>query len=148
MIILSEITDITEARKQINEMLKLIIEVDENLLGAMIVDEEGLPLTFFSKPESFEGEVGPEEEGELGGTIIEAYSKVSELISKERLNLGVLRRFLVEGDKGIAFLFPITGINGILLIYGTSKVKIGFVWTVLSEIEARLSNLAKVAFGI
>lgn len=145
---MSEVTDITSARKEINEILKMLVDLDENLLGVMIVDEEGLPLTFFSKPETFESDVGPEEEEALGGTIIDAFSKVSELISKEKLNLGELRRFLVEGDKGIAILYPIKAINGILLIYGRSNVKIGFIWTILREIEDRLSNLAQIAFGV
>jgi predicted regulator of Ras-like GTPase activity (Roadblock/LC7/MglB family) len=145
---LSEVTDITEARKRINEMLKFLVEIDENLLGVMIVDEEGLPLTFYTKTETFEIDVGPEEEEALGGTIIDAFNKVSELISENKLNLGNLKKFLVEGDKGIAFLYPISTINGLLLLYGTNKVRIGFVWTIVSEIEARLSELAKIAFAV
>ncbi len=145
---MSDVSDISEARKKIDEMLKLIIDLDDNLLGAMIVDEEGLPLTFFSKPETFDVDVGPEEEEALGGTIIDAYSKISELIGKERLNLGELKRSLIEGEKGVALLLPIKTIHGMLLVYGTSKVKIGFLWTVLSEIEGKLSTLARVAYGV
>ncbi len=148
VIFLSDVTDITEARKRINEMLKFLVEIDENLLGVMIVDEEGLPLTFYTKTEIFDIDVGPEEEEALGGTIIDAFNKVSELISENKLNLGNLKKFLVEGDKGIAFLYPISTINGLLLLYGTNKVRIGFVWTIISEIESRLSELAKVAFAV
>ena len=145
---MSEISDISEARKKIDDTLKLIVELDDNLLGAMIVDEEGLPLTFYSKPETFDLDVGPEEEEALGGTIIDAYTKLTELLGKDRLNLGELKRSLIEGEKGTAILLPLKPIKGMLLVYGTTNVKIGFVWTILNEIEGKLSALARVAYGV
>ena len=145
---MSSIEDITAARKEIEEILKNLVALDENLLGAMIVDEEGLPLTYYSKQEEGASDVGPEEEETLGGTIIDAFSKVSELIREDRLNLGELKRFMVEGSKGIAILYPIKSINGILLLYGKNNVKVGFIWTILGEIEEKLGNLAKIAYSV
>jgi len=144
---MSEVSELHEARRRINEILKKVVELDEELLGAIIVDEEGLPLTAYTRSEALDLDIGPSSEEALGGSIIDAYLKITELLGENRLNLGGLKRFILEGDKGVAILFPIKTINGLLLVYGTNKVKIGFIWTLLSELESKIASLASVAYG-
>lgn len=147
---MSDIMNVAEARKKLDEILKLLVESDENLLGAMIVDtDEGLPLTFVPKSEAFDVDVGPsgEEEEALGGTILHSFEQMQKLIAKDRLNLGNLRRVLIEGDKGIAILYPMIEAKAVLLLYGKKGIKVGFIYTILSEIVTELETLSKVALG-
>lgn len=146
----SKVSNVAEARKKLEETLKLIVESDENLLGAMIVDnEEGLPLVFVPKSEAFEIDVGPsgEEEEALGGTILDSFNQFQKLISPDRLNLGKLSRVLLEGDKGIAIIYPMEKANAVLLLYGKRGVKVGFIYTILSEIMEEMETLSKIALG-
>lgn len=147
---MSKVSNVAEARKKLEETLKLIVESDDNLLGAMIVDnEEGLPLVFVPKSEAFEIDVGPsgEEEEALGGTILDSFNQFQKLISPERLNLGKLKRVLLEGDKGIAIIYPMSKANAVLLLYGKKGIKVGFIYTILGEIIEEMETLSKIALG-
>ena len=139
---------VLEARKKLENILRLLVNSDDNLLGAMLVDiEEGLPLLFVPKSEAFDADVGPggEEEEALGGTILHSFDQIQNLISKDRLNLGDLRRVLIEGDKGIAILQPMKVARVVLLLYGKRGVKVGFVYTILSEIISEIEELSRIA---
>jgi len=141
---------VAEARKKLEDILRLIVESDDNLLGAMLVDmEEGLPLIFIPKSEAFGVDVGPsgEEEEALGGTILHSFDQIQRLISKDRLNLGDLKRVLIEGDKGAAILHPMEEAGVVLLLYGKRGVKVGFIYTILSEIVEEIKELSKVALS-
>ncbi|RLE73536.1 MAG: hypothetical protein DRZ80_06290 [Thermoprotei archaeon] len=147
---MSKISDVAEARKKLEDTLRLIVESDDNLLGAMIVDtEEGLPLIFVPKSEAFDVDVGPsgEEEEALGGTILHSFDQIQKLISKDRLNLGNLRRVLIEGDKGVAILYPMEQAQAVLLLYGKRGIKVGFIYTILSEIISEMETLSKLALS-
>ncbi len=147
---LAEMEDIARARKKLEDSLRILVESDDNLLGAMIVDmEEGLPLTFVPKAEAFDINVGPsgEEEEALGGTILHSFDQIQKLIAEDRLNLGTLQRVLIEGDKGVAILHPLQRSKTVLLLYGRRGVKIGFVYTILNEIIDEIEELARIALS-
>jgi len=147
---MSSAEEVSKARKHLEEILNILINSDENLLGAMVVDiEEGLPLVFVIKATAFDVDVGPkgEEEEPLAGTIMESFEKIAELSGKDRLNIGSLMRVLIEGSKGISILQPFEKARAILLLYGSRGVKLGFVYTVLTELKDRLEELAKIALS-
>ncbi|MHA1617154.1 MAG: hypothetical protein ACTSX9_07620 [Candidatus Njordarchaeales archaeon] len=142
---------VAKARKRLEETLRIIIDSDPDLLGAMLVDtNEGLLLLFVPKEEALEENIGPTgvEEEALGGTILDSFSQIEKLISEERLNLGTLEKVLIVGNKGIALLQPLTKSNSVLLLYGRKGTAIGFVYTLLDQIIHEIDELANAAFGI
>jgi len=149
----SSMENVAKARKRLEDTLRMLIDSDPNLLGALLVDtNEGLLLLFVPKEEAFGENIGPaggeEEEEALGGTILDSFAQIEKLISEERLNLGMLERVLIVGNKGIALLQPLAKSNSVLLLYGRKGTAIGFIYTLLDQIVHEIDELANMAFGI
>lgn len=144
---MSEVEEVKKARKDLKRTLRALVESDENLLGAMIVDASpgmaaGMPLSSYIK-EKKSANMGPsgEKKDILGGTIIDARDKIKRLAAEDRLNLGSLKRSMIEGKNGLSILIPLDKAEAILLIWGHRKTNVGFVYTVLSNLSTKISQL-------
>lgn len=144
---MSEVEEVKKARKDLKRTLRALVESDKNLLGAMIVDASpgisaGMPLSSYIKEEG-SANMGPsgEKKDVLGGTIIDARDKIKRLADKDRLNLGDLKRSMIEGENGLSILIPLDKAEAILLIWGRKKTNVGFVYTVLSNLSTKISQL-------
>lgn len=144
---MSEVEEVKKAREDLKRTLNALVESDENLLGAMIVDASpgmsaGMPLSSYIKEEK-NADVGPsgEKRDVLGGTIIDARDKIKRLSDKDRLNLGNLRRSMIEGENGLSILIPLHEAEAILLIWGRKRTNVGFVYTVLNNLSTKIGKL-------
>ncbi|NIQ04548.1 MAG: hypothetical protein GWO20_02090 [Candidatus Korarchaeota archaeon] len=147
---MSEVKEIKKARQNLKKTLRALVESDDNLLGALLVDSRpgmsaGMPLSSYIRDE--ESKVGPSggRKDILGGTILEARDKIKRLSDKDRLNLGDLKRSMIEGKNGLSILIPLPEAEAILLIWGGKKTNVGFVYTVLRNLAEKISDLTMKA---
>ncbi|MEX2690365.1 MAG: hypothetical protein ACP6IQ_10945 [Candidatus Njordarchaeia archaeon] len=141
--------EIAEARRQLRRILKLLIDSEEGLLGAMIIDiKEGLSLEFVPREEALESDVGPiADEEAIAGTLKESHDKIQELVSPDRLNLGKLSKVVIEGDTGIVIIQTLKE-EAVLLLYGKKNTKIGFVYTLLNEVLGKIEEYTKKSISL
>lgn len=148
---MSEVEEIKKARQELKKTLNALVESDDNLLGALLVDSSpgmsaGMPLSSYIK-ENTSLHVGPSgtEKDAIGGTMLEARDKIKRLVDKDRLNLGNLKRGMIEGENGLSILIPLPEAEAILLIWGGKQTNVGFVYTVLNNLSDRIAQLTEKA---
>jgi len=141
------------ARAKLETFLKLLLEADEHVRGAFLIDASpeggGFPLYTILKPEVKEENIGPEiETGEVvGGILLETYEMLKKLTSSEYLNLGELERVIINGEKATAIIKSFKTTKIVFLLFGRREMKTGFIITLLERIWPELERLARESFS-